>query len=276
MCFGADIFEDVVLSRTGWIIAAFCLPAMPATPCSCISGGIGVGCQVPTADVIFLATVVSKEVVWSKPVAERPAAGEATRRPAYSGSRTTEVPMPTGGITLRVAERFHGDVGDTVVLPPDLTDCAYPFEVNHEYLVFAYHFQGRLSVSVCTATQPAKTALKTIQQLRALRDGKPLPDLFGFVGIWPADSSESRLEQVQPVPGLTVTAQGERAKYDTQTASDGTYAFRGVPAGRYRVRVEPPAGRVAFWEGSAVPDGVETNGALGSTCPVNFVIAVVK
>jgi hypothetical protein len=119
-------------------------------------------------------------------------------------------------------------------------------------------------------------ALKTIQQLRALREGKPLPDLFGFVGIWPADSSVSQLEQIQPVAGLTVTAQGERGKYDTQTASDGTYTFRSVPAGRYRVRVEPPAGRVAFWEGRAVPDGVDTDGASGSTCPVNFDIAVLK
>jgi len=111
-------------------------------------------------------------------------------------------------------------------------------------------------------------AVTTIQQLRALRDGTALPDLFGFAGTHPADSSEKGWEQVEPVPDLTVTAQSEREDFRTQTADDGSYAFRGLPAGRYQVRVQPPAGRLALWNGTA--DHVGANAGLGDTCPLNF------
>ena len=53
--------------------------------------------------------------------------------------------------------------------------CGYPFEVGHEYLVFANEYQGEVTVTTCSAaTQPAKMALARIQQLRALRDGTTL------------------------------------------------------------------------------------------------------
>jgi hypothetical protein len=73
---------------------------------------------------------------------------------------------------------------------------------------------------------------------------------------------------VQPVPGLTVTARSEHGDYRTQTADDGSYAFRGLPAGRYQVSIQPPAGRLALWGGAA--DHVGANAGLGNTCPVNF------
>jgi hypothetical protein len=110
----------------------------------------------------------------------------------------------------------------------------------------------------------------TIQQLQALRDGTALPDLFGFAGTHPADSSETGWEQVQPVPGLTVTARSELGDYRTQTSTNGSYAFRGLPKGRYQVSVQPPVGRLALWDGGA--DHVGANAGLGNSCPVNFEI----
>ena len=254
-------------SRIGLIAAAFSLCALPAAACSCSRGGTG-GCQAPTADMIVLATVVSKELVRNGPLPPAPAsAGDFSPRRASRAPTDPPLPAPIVRIALSVSEKFRGNPGDSVVVQTDTSDCAYPFEVGHEYLVFANEFQGNLTVNICTATRPAKMAVATIQQLRALRDGTALPDLFGFVGTHPADSSETGWEQVQPVPGLTVTARSGLGDYRTQTAADGSYAFRGLPAGPYQVSVQPPAGRLALWGNTDRPGA---NAGLGYSCPLNF------
>lgn len=171
---------------------------------------------------------------------------------------------------MSLSERFRGDFGNSVVVQTDTSDCAYPFETGHQYLVFANQFQGNLTVNLCSATRPAKMAATTVRQLRALRNGTVLPDLFGFAGTHAADSSPGGLEQVQPVAGLTITAESDKhEEFRTQTADDGSYAFEGLPAGRYEVRAPVPAGRLALWGGSA--DHGSENVWPGNTCrvPVN-------
>jgi hypothetical protein len=173
-------------------------------------------------------------------------------------------------VTLSVSERFRGDSGDFLVVGTEAltVSCGYPFEAGQDYLVFASEFQGNLIVSTCSATQPAKVAMSRIRQLRALRDGTALPDLFGFVGSHADERSANPAEQAQPAPGLTVTARSENGEYRTRSADDGTYEFRGVPAGRYQVSVEAPPGRLALWGGSA--DHVGANAGPDLTCPVDF------
>jgi hypothetical protein len=172
---------------------------------------------------------------------------------------------------LSVSERFRGEFGDTVVVQTDTSDCAYPFETGHPYLVFANLFQGNLTVNTCTATRPAKMSVTTIQQLRALRDGTVLPDLFGFARTHATDTGPGGWEQVQPVADVTITAMSDKhEEFRTRTADDGSYAFETLPVGRYEVRTQVPAGRLALWGGSADHGRVEV--WRGNTCraPVNF------
>jgi hypothetical protein len=171
-------------------------------------------------------------------------------------------------ITFRVSERFLGTTGDTLVIRTGFGDgdCEYPFEVGHEYLVSANESQGVVTVTLCSATHPAKMAIARIEQLRALRDGTTLPDLYGFVGTHPLRSDLAGWEQVQPVPSLTVTAQSDAAEFRTQTTSDGLYRFSGLPRGQYRVSVAAPPGRRALSGGSAEYARTST----GSPCAVSF------
>jgi hypothetical protein len=171
-------------------------------------------------------------------------------------------------VTLSVSERFRGASGDSLVIRTELgaEACGYPFEAGHEYLVFANEYRGNVTVTTCSATQPAKMAIARIEQLRALRDGTTLPDLYGFVGTHPLRWDQTGWEQVQPMPGLIVTARSDRAEYRTLTADDGLYGFRGLPAGRYQLSVAAPPGRRAFWGGSAEHPGASP----GVPCAMNF------
>ena len=112
----------------------------------------------------------------------------------------------------------------------------------------------------------ANMAVARILQMRALRDGAALPDIFGFVGTYPLRWDQSGWEQVQPIPGLTVTARSGQAEYRIQTADDGLYAFQGLPAGRYQLSVEAPPGHRAFWGGNAEHPGASP----GVPCAMNF------
>jgi hypothetical protein len=219
---------------------------------------------VPPAGIIVRATVVSKEVNQTRsPLALSPGrTPPRADRPA--GAVLQPEPWARVKVTLSVSERFRGPAGDTLVIRTGIGDCAYPFEVGHEYLVFAYVSQGELMVSTCSATQPARMAAARIEQLRALRDGTTLPDFYGFVGTHPLRSGEGGLEEVQPMPGLTVTARSGTAEYRTQTADDGMYRFRGLPRGRYQLSVEAPPRR---W----MERSVEIPSSNPSfTCPMNF------
>jgi hypothetical protein len=171
-------------------------------------------------------------------------------------------------VTLTVSERFRGAAGDSLVVRTELGTeaCGYPFEVGHEYLVFANEYQDNVTVTTCSATQPAKMAIARIEQLRALRDGTTLPDLYGFVGTYPLRWDQAGWEQVQPMRGLTVTARSDSAEYRTQTADDGLYGFRGLAAGRYQLSVAAPSGSRAFWGGSAE----HPSASPGVPCAMNF------
>ena len=238
------------------IAAAFTLSILPAQACSC--NVANAGCQVPVADIIVRATVASKEIDQPRLPFVPPASNGTGQRSARATRPPGAIPQPPEPwkVTLSVSEPFRGAVAGMLVVRNLTGDCGYPFEVGHEYLVFANENQGNVTVTICTATQPSKVAVARIEQLRALRDGTNLPDAYGFVGTHPLRSDEAGWEQVQPMAGLTVTARSDSAEYRTQTADNGLYGFRGLPRGpQYHLSVVAPTGRVAL---------------PGSTCAMNF------
>src|SRR5438034_8229096 len=207
--------------RIGWIAAAFTLSTLQAEACSCSGGNPG-SCEVPVADIIVRATVVSKEFDQPRqPFAPPASRGTGQRNTASRPPGAIPQPRPWGRVkvTLSVSEPFRGAIAGTLVIRTEAGEeaCGYPFEVGHEYLVFANVDHGEVRVTSCSATQPSKMAVARIEQLRALRDGSILPDLYGFVGTHPLGPGRAGWEQVQPMAGLTVTARSDRAEYRTQT-----------------------------------------------------------
>ena len=239
--------------RIGLIAAAFPLSTLPVEACSCEVANRA-GCQVPIADVIVRATVVSIEVNQTRAPFAPPASSGTGQRAA--SARLTRppgaIPQPPEPwkVTLSVSEPFRGAVAGTLVVRTGPGDCGYPFEVGHEYLVFANGNQGNVTVTTCSATQPSKMAVARIEQLRALRHGTTLPDMYGFVGTHPLRYDQAGWEQVQPMAGLTVMARSDSAEYRTQTADDGLYRFQGLPAARYQLSLRRLLGAGLSGEGT--------------------------
>jgi hypothetical protein len=138
-----DRFKAAMRSRVSLIAAAFSLSALPALACSCSGGNPG-SCQVPVADIIVRATVVSKEEPQTRPPFARPTSSGAPQ-PAFRPAGAMPQPEHWGRVkvTLTVSERFRGAAGDSLVVRTEvgLEACGYPFEVGHEYLVFANEYQ---------------------------------------------------------------------------------------------------------------------------------------
>jgi len=250
--------------RFGLIVGAL-LYALPALPCACVSVPSG-RCDIPAANLIVVATVVSRDVIGDGRVIQAPSQN-ASRTRATAPERPPAIPLVN--VTLRVKESFEGATGNTIVVQTDTSDCGYPFEAGHDYLVFASEFQGGMRVTTCSGTRPATMAMSTILRLRAIRDGSPIPDLFGFVGTHPLDNNPRGWEQIRSVPGVTVTARSDQREYLATTADDGTWEFRGLPPGNYDLSVKPPAHRVALADGSL--KHVHFQVWRGNPCPVvNF------
>lgn len=222
------------------------LAVPPAFACSC-AGPAKYTCEVPAADVIVLAKVVSIE-------------------------HNVAAFWLSVQVTLDVAERFRGETSDRLVIRTAHGEdaCGYAFERGLDYLVFASEHEGKLVVTYCSATQPAKAATSRIRQLRAARTGPALASLFGSVATPPLHVGEDREKYVQPVAGLTVVAQSGGKEYRTTTADDGLYEFQGLARGEYRVHVEAPAGRAALWSGGV--ESVRTGVGWEKSCPVDFQI----
>jgi hypothetical protein len=193
-------------SRIGLIAAAFSLSAPRALACSC-SVAIRAVVRRRRADIIVRATVASREVNEISPPFGRPAPSGG-RHPASRPTGTMPPREPWGRVkvTLTVSERFRGAVGDSLVVQTEVgTDaCGYPFEVGHEYLVFANENQGSVTVTTCSATQPAKMATARIQPT-ALSSRRNLSTgpvrVRGYTLAWRGPNG---WEQVQPMPGLIV------------------------------------------------------------------------
>lgn len=152
-----------------------------------------------------------------------------------------------GVYSFHVTEAFKGVTGDNLAVMP--TPGAYAeFQVGEEYLVFANPFtfdtgEKIYVVRPCSLTQPLKYAQALVQQLRAEKCGKRVASVYGMlfrttdplIGIW-TESYE------RPLPGIVITLQSTKKKFETTTDEHGVYAFQQLPRGTYQVSADLPPG----------------------------------
>jgi hypothetical protein len=103
--------------RIPFLAALLTLGAHPALAFSCVGEGIG-GCHLPTADAIFVGTVLSKVSANTPPVGDPPApataAGGRQTRMVVSSIRSARGPNLT--VTFRVSEALRGSLEGEVAV----------------------------------------------------------------------------------------------------------------------------------------------------------------
>jgi hypothetical protein len=149
-------------------------------------------------------------------------------------------------VVFQVTDWFRGGSESTVVVRTEAAnnDCTYPFEVGHDYLVFADTGGGNLRTSPCAGTRPVASEAAFIRQLRSAHAGTGMADIFGMSYQQQLNGSLEGLEKTKGVQGLTVTAKsdGGEYEYETVTSTDGSYEFRNLPPATYVITAEPPPG----------------------------------
>jgi hypothetical protein len=192
-----------------------------ASACSCATSGT---CAFsPTADVIFLGTVIDQR----------------TGNTCIAGECSTDDPQTT---TFLVREAFRGIDVQKIEVNTGAGTCTYPFVVGQSYLVFANRYKGELSTDKCMQTRAEVMAGALVQQLRAARSGQSMASLFGSVTLAPRDAyALAGQVHYKPETGVTIRITDRKGNsFETASDTTGAYAFTGIPRDEYDVSVELP------------------------------------
>jgi len=141
---------------------------------------------------------------------------------------------------LQIEESFLG-IGEAkeILIETDLSSsCAFPLTSGETYIVYAHKSDTtpNLMTGFCSGTKPISSASKELEDLRADR-GKlsTVSGKAGFGAFGRLDPRQLKKFGVEKVR-LIGTGHSEEEKI----RSDGTFQFRGVPAGEYRLEVLLP------------------------------------
>jgi hypothetical protein len=212
-----------------------------AEACSCIPSGPP--CQAYWDTPIVLdATVTSIRVVTNE---ERFAGQLAVRR-----ERVVTVDVQ------RVWKGLAGQERIELVTSGDDASCGYEFKEGARYLVFAHRQRpdGRIEVSLCSATQPYSGVGEDAAFLAALSSPPSGGRIFGNV-----DLADLRFDRpTERLDGVTVVIDGP-AGIERTTTKAGRYELRNLPSGLYRVTVDAPPGMRMFntdqpWHDATLPN----------------------
>lgn len=206
-----------------------------AAACSCVSSDTGCNQAWKSGEVIFLGTATAKISI------------KAPASPEYA--------LPESfAFHFSVTESFRGPAiaGEDFVVYTGHGggDCGYPFAIGTSYLVYASTFKDELSTGICTPTSPEVMVAAVLRELRTIRNGESVDDLFGTIGTAPKGVGFADLVETKPLAGITVSViNGSGVERSTTTDPKGVYSFQSLPSDTYQVEVDLPSG-MSTWHGN--------------------------
>jgi hypothetical protein len=149
-----------------------------------------------------------------------------------------------------VEESFRGNVKEEIELEYFAGDsCAYNFEKDTKYLIYASERDDKLSVHKCSRTRPLSMADDDLKYIRGLKDEGQKGTIYGQIHnrVTRADG-ETGLRM--PMKEITVIAEGENGEFKTLSQPTGLFEINNLVPGGYRIRIE---GAVTYsvWLGTA-------------------------
>jgi hypothetical protein len=224
-----------------------------ALACWCLEGG-GPACQEAWktgVDAIFLGRVVKIDRIQGD-----------LGMPAGAASRTSTGKF--NRVTFEIEEVYRGDSSKTlqVLTAGDEGGCGYPFENGETYLVFAASHETQLTVSLCSATRPAKYATADIAYLQSLPTLAEGSRVYGNLMRYTFDLNfkpkfepsimdhyrppEEEYEAMMPMEGVSIRVRAVDGEHQTVVDGNGTWNVERLPAGPYEIFVELPKKLLLF------------------------------
>ncbi len=216
-----------------------------ANACTCAFGD-GPACQEAwrqSVDAVFLGRVENIESV--RGTAAAPAGAMSMTR--MGGLRR---------VTIVVEEGYRGVSAKKMVVytAAGSAACGFEFETDERYLIFATATKdAQLTVSLCSATKPAKYAMDDLTYLRSVPSLKPTSTIQGSVWRYTHDPNfkpkfqpslmdhyrppEHEYMAMKPESGITVLATAEDGTEHTAIVdAEGNWRISELPPGRYTLQ----------------------------------------
>jgi hypothetical protein len=125
-----------------------------------------------------------------------------------------------------------------------------PFRLGGQYLVYAYSHQGKLGTSICTRTRPLSDAAEDLDYIKGLSKAAPGGTIFGEAKL----RRPSRGEEypLPPLKDAKIVIKGPDKQFERKTDAEGKFSISGLPAGKYKVRIELREGLSSYDTGAEV------------------------
>jgi hypothetical protein len=137
-----------------------------------------------------------------------------------------------------IEETFRGNVGSEIEIEHFGGDsCAYRFEKDIKYLVYASERVGKLSVYKCTRTRPLSMADEDLKYIRGLKDKGPKGTIYGQIHKR-VTNADGETGLMMPMKEITVIAEGDAGVFKTVAPPTGFFEINNLVPGTYRIRIE--------------------------------------
>jgi hypothetical protein len=115
---------------------------------------------------------------------------------------------------------------------------------GEQYVVFPTQgSDGQLYATACSETRSIKFAQALLIQLRAIRENRSLPSVYGILrNAEQPFGSLSVTFPGEPLANTRIQLRSEDRVMESKTDSNGVYAFQDVAAGEYQMTADLPAG----------------------------------
>jgi hypothetical protein len=146
---------------------------------------------------------------------------------------------------LSVEETFRGEVGSEITY--EGADCYYPFKQGEKYLIYAHKTaDGKLSLNRDTTRtrllSEAREDLEYIRNLSRMPDeGRIYGKAINFVKNVTLQGVSAPPTYGVVLPGVKIVAEGMGHRYETVTDRTGSYEFKGLTEGSYKIRAFLPS-----------------------------------
>lgn len=141
---------------------------------------------------------------------------------------------------FEIIKSLKGEVSQKIEINNGRTDslCEVGFKIGENYLVYTFEEGNSLySGNFCSRNVKLEYAQGQIFYIRELLEGKPEPQIYGFVKKTDSCGENS----ISPLDSIKIILEGDQKKFESITDKNGLFKFNNIPDGNYVLKPVAPS-----------------------------------